>query len=40
MKILTILGMIVAMGLSACENRDTENDQNRTTSPSSMDKDR
>ncbi|EKE23363.1 MAG: hypothetical protein ACD_6C00506G0005 [uncultured bacterium] len=40
MKIITIFSLIAILGLTACQKRDTDNTkQDKTTSPSSMDKD-
>ncbi|MEQ1367913.1 hypothetical protein ABLT80_02330 [Acinetobacter schindleri] len=40
MKIITILSLVIMMGLSACQKRDTDSpEQDKTTTPHSMDKD-
>ncbi|WP_302052324.1 MULTISPECIES: hypothetical protein [unclassified Acinetobacter] len=41
MKIITVFSLIAILGLTACQKRDSDNaKQDKTTSPSSMDKDR
>lgn len=41
MKFLTIVGLVIMVGLTACQKRDTDtNQQDKTTSPHSMDKDK
>lgn len=40
MKVITIFSLIAILGLTACQKRDTDTtQQDKTTSPSSMDKD-
>jgi hypothetical protein len=40
MRIITMLGLVVLIGLSACQKRDTDTaEQDGTTTPHSMDKD-
>jgi hypothetical protein len=40
MKKIVLIGLVVMVGLTACQ-RDTDNEkQDQTTSPSSMDKDK
>ncbi len=41
MKLLMIVGLIVVVGLTACQKQDTDtSQQDKTTSPHSMDKDK
>lgn len=41
MKLLALVGLIVVVGLTACQKQDTDtSQQDKTTSPHSMDKDK
>ena len=41
MKFFTILSIVLLVGLTACQKRDTDtSEQDKTTSPHSMDKDK
>ncbi|WP_416202351.1 hypothetical protein [Acinetobacter sp. ANC 4470] len=41
MKFFTILGLVLLVGLTACQKRDTDtSQQDKTTSPHSMDQDK
>ena len=40
MKIFAIVSLVLMLGLTACQNRDTDTkEQDKTTTPHSMDKD-
>jgi len=40
MKIFAIVSLVLMLGLTACQKRDTDTkEQNKTTTPHSMDKD-
>jgi hypothetical protein len=40
MKIMSIIGLVVMLGLSGCQKRDSDNNQqDQMTSPTSMEKD-
>ncbi|WP_265733413.1 hypothetical protein [Acinetobacter terrae] len=41
MKLLVIVGLVALVGLTACQKKDTDTpQQDKTTSPHSMDKDK
>ena len=40
MKKIVLLGLVIMLGLTACQRDNDNNQQDQTTSPSSMDKDR
>ena len=41
MKLLVIVGLVAVVGLTECQKRDTDtSQQDKTTSPHSMDKDK
>ena len=40
MKFLTIVGLVVVVGLTACQRDTDTNQQDKTTTPHSIDKDK